>query len=170
MADATQPDLTYPTRPDPTQPHPNPTRFDPIRTHPDPAQPYPSVPHRTRSVSIPPFPKVRSTPAPPPPPVVASSGVKLSYKSSGVDIDEGNALVEAIKPLAKGTLRPGVMGSIGGFGGLFDPAAAGFTDPILVAGTDGVGTKLLIAQQTDLHDTIGIDLVAMVVNDLVVQV
>jgi len=96
-------------------------------------------------------------------------GGALSYKAAGVDIDEGNALVEAIKPLAKLTNRSGVMGSIGGFGGLFDTAAAGFKDPVLVAGTDGVGTKLLIAQQTSKHATIGIDLVAMVVNDLIVQ-
>jgi len=86
-----------------------------------------------------------------------------------VDIDEGNALVDKIKPMAKSTNRAGVMGSIGGFGGLFDTAAAGFKDPVLVAGTDGVGTKLLIAQQTEKHATIGIDLVAMVVNDLIVQ-
>ena len=114
--------------------------------------------------------EVRAAPAPAAkaPPAAGGEG-QLSYKSAGVDIDEGNALVDAIKPLAKSTVRPGVMGSIGGFGGLFDPKAAGFTDPILVSGTDGVGTKLLIAQQTDLHDTIGIDLVAMVVNDLVVQ-
>ncbi|KAL3933158.1 MAG: hypothetical protein SGPRY_000405, partial [Prymnesium sp.] len=101
-------------------------------------------------------------------PQQATSGA-LSYKSAGVNIDEGNALVDAIKPLAKSTTRSGVMGSIGGFGGLFDTAAAGFKDPVLVAGTDGVGTKLLIAQQTEKHSTIGIDLVAMVVNDLIVQ-
>jgi phosphoribosylformylglycinamidine cyclo-ligase len=91
------------------------------------------------------------------------------YKTAGVDIDAGNALVERIKPLAKATLRAGVMGGIGGFGALFDTKAAGFVDPILVATTDGVGTKLKIAQMAGKHDTIGIDLVAMCVNDLVVQ-
>ncbi|MGD9868075.1 MAG: phosphoribosylformylglycinamidine cyclo-ligase [Hyphomicrobiales bacterium] len=93
----------------------------------------------------------------------------LTYAQAGVDIDAGNALVKAIGPLAKATNRAGVMGAIGGFGGLFDPKAAGFTDPVLVACTDGVGTKLKIAIDTGLHDGIGIDLVAMCVNDLVVQ-
>ena len=93
----------------------------------------------------------------------------LSYRAAGVDIDAGEALVEAIKPLARATLRPGVMGSLGGFGALFDPKAAGFTDPVLVATTDGVGTKLRIAIEAGVHDTVGIDLVAMCVNDLVVQ-
>ena len=92
-----------------------------------------------------------------------------SYKRAGVDIDAGNALVEAIKPLARATSRPGADGELGGFGGLFDLKAAGFDDPVLVAGTDGVGTKLKIAQATGRHDGIGIDLVAMCVNDLVVQ-
>ena len=98
-----------------------------------------------------------------------SPSAPLTYKSAGVDIDAGNALVERIGPLAKGTCRAGSMGSIGGFGGLFDLQAAGYKDPVLVSGTDGVGTKLLIAQQAGGHDRIGIDLVAMVVNDLVVQ-
>lgn len=93
----------------------------------------------------------------------------LSYKQAGVDIDAGNALVEAIKPAVKSTRRPGADGEIGGFGGLFDLKAAGFTDPVLVAANDGVGTKLRIAIETGLHDTIGIDLVAMCVNDLIVQ-
>jgi len=93
----------------------------------------------------------------------------LSYKQAGVDIDAGNALVEAIKPAVRSTRRPGADGEIGGFGGLFDLKAAGFTDPVLVAANDGVGTKLKIAIDTGRHDTIGQDLVAMCVNDLVVQ-
>lgn len=93
----------------------------------------------------------------------------LSYRDSGVDIDAGNALVQAIKPLVKATRRPGADSDLGGFGGLFDLKAAGFRDPVLVATNDGVGTKLKIAIDTGLHDTIGIDLVAMCVNDLVVQ-
>ncbi len=93
----------------------------------------------------------------------------LTYRSAGVDIDAGNALVEAIKPFVKATARPGADSALGGFGGLFDLKAAGFTDPILVAANDGVGTKLKIAIETKRHATIGIDLVAMCVNDLVVQ-
>jgi phosphoribosylformylglycinamidine cyclo-ligase len=93
----------------------------------------------------------------------------LSYRDAGVDIDEGERLVEAIKPLARATRRPGVVDEIGGFGALFDPQAAGFADPVLVATTDGVGTKLKIAIASGRHDTVGIDLVAMCVNDLVVQ-
>ena len=93
----------------------------------------------------------------------------LSYKDAGVDIDAGNALVNRIKPLAASTKRPGADTDIGGFGGFFDLAAAGYDDPILVAATDGVGTKVKIAIETGRHDTIGIDLVAMCVNDLVVQ-
>ncbi|MBD8064669.1 phosphoribosylformylglycinamidine cyclo-ligase [Devosia sp. PTR5] len=93
----------------------------------------------------------------------------LSYKRAGVDIDAGNALVEAIKPAVRSTRRPGADGEIGGFGGLFDLKAAGFVDPVLVAANDGVGTKLKIAIDTGRHDTIGQDLVAMCVNDLVVQ-
>jgi phosphoribosylformylglycinamidine cyclo-ligase len=93
----------------------------------------------------------------------------LTYASSGVDIDAGNRMVELIKPLVRATARPGADAEIGGFGGLFDLKRAGFTDPILVAGTDGVGTKVKIAIETGRHDTIGIDLVAMSVNDLVVQ-
>jgi phosphoribosylformylglycinamidine cyclo-ligase len=93
----------------------------------------------------------------------------ISYRTSGVDIDAGNALVEAIKPLAKATRRPGADADLGGFGALFDLKRAGFVDPILVAANDGVGTKLKIAIESGRHDTIGIDLVAMCVNDLLAQ-
>jgi phosphoribosylformylglycinamidine cyclo-ligase len=93
----------------------------------------------------------------------------LTYADAGVDIDAGNALVEAIKPAAKRTARPGTLSGLGGFGALFDLKAAGYTDPILVAATDGVGTKLRIAIDTGNVDTIGVDLVAMCVNDLVCQ-
>ncbi|MDA7945964.1 MAG: phosphoribosylformylglycinamidine cyclo-ligase [Hyphomicrobiaceae bacterium] len=93
----------------------------------------------------------------------------LTYAQAGVDIDAGNALVRAIAPLAASTNRPGVMSAIGGFGGLFDLKATGFNDPVLVAANDGVGTKLRIAIETGRHETIGIDLVAMCVNDLIVQ-
>ncbi|WP_204377034.1 phosphoribosylformylglycinamidine cyclo-ligase [Methyloceanibacter methanicus] len=96
-------------------------------------------------------------------------GKPLTYREAGVDIDAGNALVEAIGPLAAKTKRAGVLGNLGGFGGLFDLAACGFKDPVLVAATDGVGTKLKLAIDTGLHGGIGIDLVAMSVNDLVVQ-
>ena len=93
----------------------------------------------------------------------------LTYAQAGVDIDAGAALVEAIKPLAKATRRPGADGGLGGFGALFDLKAAGYDDPLLVSTTDGVGTKLKIAIETGLHSTVGIDLVAMCVNDLLAQ-
>lgn len=94
---------------------------------------------------------------------------EITYADAGVDIDAGNALVDKIKPLAKRTMRSGVMSGLGGFGGLFDLKAAGYKDPILVAATDGVGTKLRIAIETGQLETIGVDLVAMCVNDLVCQ-
>jgi phosphoribosylaminoimidazole synthetase len=93
----------------------------------------------------------------------------LTYAGAGVDIDAGEALVQAIKPLAKSTARPGADAGLGGFGALFDLKAAGYDDPLLVATTDGVGTKLKIAIETGLHDQVGIDLVAMCVNDLLAQ-
>src|SRR5512132_2156840 len=93
----------------------------------------------------------------------------LTYAQAGVDIDAGNRMVELIKPLVRATARPGADAEIGGFGGLFDLKRAGWSDPILVAATDGVGTKVKIAIETGRHETIGIDLVAMSVNDLVVQ-
>ena len=94
---------------------------------------------------------------------------RLTYRAAGVDIEAGNALVDAIKPLAATTGRPGIMGRLGGFGALFDIQAAGYTDPVLVSGTDGVGTKLMLAFETGRHDTIGIDLVAMCANDVLAQ-
>jgi phosphoribosylformylglycinamidine cyclo-ligase len=100
---------------------------------------------------------------------MADKGRGLTYAQAGVDIDAGNRMVELIKPLVRATARPGADAEIGGFGGLFDLKRAGFTDPVLVAATDGVGTKIKIAIDSGRHDTIGIDLVAMSVNDLVVQ-
>jgi phosphoribosylformylglycinamidine cyclo-ligase len=94
---------------------------------------------------------------------------RFTYKQAGVDIDAGAALVDQIRPLAKSTARAGTLSDIGGFGALFDLRAAGYRDPILVASTDGVGTKLKVAIAAGCHDTVGIDLVAMCVNDLVVQ-
>ncbi|MDB5475448.1 MAG: purM [Phenylobacterium sp.] len=93
----------------------------------------------------------------------------LTYAQAGVDIDAGNALVERIKPLARSTARAGATPSLGGFGALFDLKAAGYDDPLLVTTTDGVGTKLKLAIETGRHDTVGIDLVAMCVNDLLAQ-
>jgi phosphoribosylformylglycinamidine cyclo-ligase len=93
----------------------------------------------------------------------------LTYAQAGVDIDAGNAMVDAIKPLVRATRRPGADAEIGGFGGLFDLRAAGFRDPVLVAANDGVGTKVKIAIEAGIFDTIGVDLVAMCVNDIVVQ-
>lgn len=100
---------------------------------------------------------------------VRPSSPRTTYAAAGVSIDKGNALVQRIKPMAKATQRTGCASLIGGFGALFDVKKAGFKDPVLVATTDGVGTKLKLAIEADQHDTIGIDLVAMCVNDLVVQ-
>jgi phosphoribosylformylglycinamidine cyclo-ligase len=94
---------------------------------------------------------------------------KISYAEAGVNIDAGEALVERIKPFAKATARKGTDSALGGFGGLFDLSSLGYKEPVLVSGTDGVGTKLKVAQSIGKHDTIGIDLVAMCVNDIVVQ-
>src|SRR3984885_6329256 len=93
----------------------------------------------------------------------------LTYADAGVDIDAGAALVEAIKPLARSTRRPGADAALGGFGALFDLKAAGYADPLIVSTTDGVGTKLKVAIESGRHDTVGIDLVAMCVNDLLAQ-
>ena len=98
----------------------------------------------------------------------ASSSTPISYKDAGVDIDAGDALVERIKPLAKKTMREGVMAGIGGFGALFEVPKR-YKEPVLVSGTDGVGTKLKLAFEWNMHDTVGIDLVAMSVNDVLVQ-
>jgi len=97
------------------------------------------------------------------------SNKPLTYKDAGVDIDTGNELVERIKPLVKRTRRPEVLAGIGGFGGLFALPPGRYKEPVLVSGTDGVGTKLMLAQHLGVHDTIGIDLVAMCVNDVLVQ-
>jgi phosphoribosylformylglycinamidine cyclo-ligase len=101
--------------------------------------------------------------------VTQEEGGRDAYAKAGVDIAAGNALVRRIGPLAMATARPGTMGGLGGFGAVFDLAAEDFIDPLLVAATDGVGTKLLLAEALGRHDTLGIDLVAMCVNDLVVQ-
>ena len=100
---------------------------------------------------------------------MTNSPKSISYKDAGVDISEGNRLVDRIKPLAKSTARIGSNPDLGGFGGLFDLKACGYKDPVLVSATDGVGTKLKLAFAADKHDTVGIDLVAMCVNDLIVQ-
>jgi phosphoribosylformylglycinamidine cyclo-ligase len=97
------------------------------------------------------------------------SNKPLTYKDAGVDIEAGNQLVERIKPLVGRTRRPEVLAGIGGFGGLFALPPGRYSEPVLVSGTDGVGTKLMLAQQLEKHDTIGIDLVAMCVNDVLVQ-
>lgn len=98
-----------------------------------------------------------------------TSKTSLSYRDAGVDIKAGERLVDAIGPLAKATARSGVMGSLGGFGALFDLKSAGYDDPVLVSGTDGVGTKLMLAFETGIHNTVGIDLVAMCANDVLAQ-
>ncbi|MEE4316899.1 MAG: AIR synthase related protein, partial [Erythrobacter sp.] len=99
----------------------------------------------------------------------APEATGYTYADAGVSIDAGNRLVKAIAPLAKATARAGATSELGGFGGFFDPKAAGYTDPLLVAANDGVGTKLKLAIEHDRHDSVGIDLVAMCVNDLIVQ-
>jgi len=101
--------------------------------------------------------------------VMNAKNSSYTYADAGVSIDTGNALIKAIAPLAKATARPGATSELGGFGGFFDPKAAGYKDPLLVAANDGVGTKLKLAIEHDRHDTVGIDLVAMCVNDLIVQ-
>ncbi len=101
--------------------------------------------------------------------MTGKSAAPYTYAEAGVSIDAGNRLVKAIGPLVKATARPGADAELGGFGGFFDPKAAGYTDPLLVAANDGVGTKLKLAIEYDRHDTVGIDLVAMCVNDLIVQ-
>ena len=93
----------------------------------------------------------------------------LTYKDSGVDITKGNQLIEKIKPIAKSTIRPGVLAGLGGFGAMFEIPIDRYKNPVLISGTDGVGTKLMVAEMLNKHDTIGIDLVAMCVNDLIVQ-
>ena len=93
----------------------------------------------------------------------------LTYKDSGVDITKGNHLIERIKPIAKSTFRPGVLAGLGGFGAMFEIPLDKYKNPVLISGTDGVGTKLKVAEMLNKHDTIGIDLVAMCVNDLIVQ-
>ena len=93
----------------------------------------------------------------------------LSYKDAGVDIDAGDALVERIKPFARKTLRPGVLAGIGGFGALFE-VPKHYREPVMVSGTDGVGTKLKLAFEWNMHDTVGIDLVGMSVNDIAVKI
>ncbi len=99
----------------------------------------------------------------------SKQGCGLSYRDAGVDIDAGNQLVERIKPIAARTRRPGVLAGLGGFGALFELPLERYKNPVLVSGTDGVGTKLKLAMELEKHDTIGIDLVAMCVNDLIVQ-
>ena len=100
---------------------------------------------------------------------MSDSRKPLTYADAGVDIDIGNRLVDRIRPLARATRRAGADAELGGFGGLFDVKAAGFIDPILVAANDGVGTKVKVAIESARYDTIGVDLVAMCVNDIVVQ-
>jgi phosphoribosylformylglycinamidine cyclo-ligase len=93
----------------------------------------------------------------------------LTYQDTGVDINKGNDLIEQIKPIAKSTTREGVLAGLGGFGAMFELPTNKYKNPVLISGTDGVGTKLKVAEMLNKHDTIGIDLVAMCVNDLIVQ-
>ena len=126
-----------------------PRRAPPLRIHARAVNPLPADPSKAAMTqSVPP---------------------NLTYADAGVDIDAGNAMVERIKPMVRATRRPGADAEIGGFGGLFDLKAAGFVDPVLVAANDGVGTKVKIAIESGIFDTIGVDLVAMCVNDIVVQ-
>jgi phosphoribosylformylglycinamidine cyclo-ligase len=98
-----------------------------------------------------------------------SAPTSISYRDAGVDIDAGNSLVERIKPLVRSSFRPEVLTGLGGFGGLFELPQGRYRQPVLVSGTDGVGTKLKLAQRLGRHDSIGIDLVAMCVNDILVS-
>ncbi|MGQ0676134.1 MAG: phosphoribosylformylglycinamidine cyclo-ligase [Rhodospirillales bacterium] len=138
-------------------------------------RPLQTIPETVLSARPKPAPPPERKPAGPPEPILTywkpgeDAIASRTYRDAGVDIDAGDALVEAIKPLARSTRRPGANALLGGFGAFFDLKAAGYKDPLLVASTDGVGTKLKVAIAADKHDTVGIDLVAMSVNDLVVQ-
>jgi phosphoribosylformylglycinamidine cyclo-ligase len=133
---------------------------------------FPSIPtrgtFRRRAIAARAFSRLAMSNPSPSPPASAAPATSLSYRDAGVDIDAGDSLVERIKPYAKRTLRPEVLAGIGGFGALIEIGKR-FREPVLVAGTDGVGTKLKLAFELGIHDTVGIDLVAMSVNDILVQ-